>query len=193
MTDKQYPELPEPTAWRTYDNLLKRARYNAMPITSMQPGIYSHTRMFTEDQMRAFADATCAMRANNMFLKERAKLNQEWGAINGIRAAQASPFGYVNTYTGQFFKDVEPSRKNNEGHWVTVYAEPQAAPASQDALHAAKHCLEMGESFRALRRVVNLLLDARRNLGPEDHELRDRIDRLLRDDAARAAQGGTKA
>lgn len=81
MTDKQYPELPEPTAWRTYDNLLKRARYNAMPITSMQPGIYSHTRMFTEDQMRAFADATCAMRANNMFLKERAKLNQEWAPL----------------------------------------------------------------------------------------------------------------
>lgn len=68
---------------------------------------------------------------------------------------------------------------------------PQPSPASQgDALDAAKHCLEMGESFRALRRVVNLLLEARRNLGPEDHELRDRIDRLLRDDAARAAQEG---
>ena len=63
MTDKQYPELPEPTAWRTYDNLLKRARYNAMPITSMQPGIYSHTRMFTEDQMYAYVDADRAMRA----------------------------------------------------------------------------------------------------------------------------------
>lgn len=129
MTEKQYPELPEPTAWRSYDNLLKRVRYNAMPITSMQPGIYSHTRMFTEDQMYAYVDADRAMRA------------------------------------------------------------AQAAPASQDALDAAKHCLEMGESFRALRRIVNLLLDARRNLGPEDHELRDRIDRLLRDDAARAAQG----
>ena len=34
------------------------------------------------------------------------------------------------------------------------------------------------------------LPEARRNLGPEDHELRDRIDRLLRDDAARAAQEG---
>lgn len=62
----------------------------------------------------------------------------------------------------------------------------QPAPAAQgDALDAAKQCLEMGESFRALRRVVNLLLEASRNLGPEDHELRDRIDRLLRDDAAR--------
>lgn len=64
MTDnKQYPELPEPTAWRSYDNLLKRARYNAVPITSMQPGIYSHTRMFTDDQMRAYVDADRAMRA----------------------------------------------------------------------------------------------------------------------------------
>ena len=63
MTEKQYPKLPDPTAWRSYDNLLKRARYDAVPITSTQPGIYSHTRMFTEDQTRAFADATCAMRA----------------------------------------------------------------------------------------------------------------------------------
>ena len=63
MTEKQYPELPDPTARRSYDNLLKRARYDAVPITSTQPGIYSHTRMFTEDQTRAFADATCAMRA----------------------------------------------------------------------------------------------------------------------------------
>lgn len=60
MTEKQYPELPDPTARRSYDNLLKRDRYDAVPITSTQPGIYSHTRMFTEDQTRAFADATCA-------------------------------------------------------------------------------------------------------------------------------------
>ena len=57
------------------------------------------------------------------------------------------------------------------------------------ALVAAKQCLEMGESFRALRRVVNLLLEARRNLSPEDHELRDQIDRLLRGDAASSTQG----
>lgn len=35
-----------------------------------------------------------------------------------------APFGYVNTQTGQFFKDVEPSRKGNEGHWRTVYLNP---------------------------------------------------------------------
>lgn len=42
------------------------------------------------------------------------------------------PFGYVNTHTGQFFKDVEACRKNNEGHWRTVYT-AQPAP-SGDAL-----------------------------------------------------------
>ncbi len=42
------------------------------------------------------------------------------------------PFGYVNTHTGQFFKDVEPSRKNNQGHWRTVYTAP--APADAEPL-----------------------------------------------------------
>ena len=43
-----------------------------------------------------------------------------------LAAAQQSvqPFGYVNTQTGQFFKDVELCRKNNEGHWRTVYTYP---------------------------------------------------------------------
>ena len=71
-----------------------------------------------------------------------------------------------------------------------LYAAIDAARASKvGALVAAKQCLEMGESFRALRRVVNLLLEARRNLSPEDHELRDQIDRLLRGDAASSTQG----
>ena len=56
----------------------------------------------------------------------------------------------------------------------------------RDALDAAQQAtLQVGETFRALRRVVNLLLEARRNLSPEDHELRDMVDKLLRDDAAR--------
>lgn len=46
----------------------------------------------------------------------------EWEAAAAPQEVQ--PFGYVNTYTGQFFKDVEPSRKNNEGHWRTVYTHP---------------------------------------------------------------------
>lgn len=39
------------------------------------------------------------------------------------------PFGYVNTNTGQFFRDVEDCRKGNEGHWRTVYtAHPAQTP-----------------------------------------------------------------
>lgn len=43
-----------------------------------------------------------------------------------LAAAQrgVQPFGYVNTHTGQFFTDVEPCRRNNEGHWRTVYTHP---------------------------------------------------------------------
>ena len=63
----------------------------------------------------------------------------------------------------------------------------QAEPAL-DAETAIKNCLEAGETIRVLKRVVNLLLESRRNLGPEDHELRDRIDQLFRPDAAIAAQ-----
>lgn len=59
--------------------------------------------------------------------------------IAGCRALLAAappaqtqqPFGYVNTNTGQYFKDVDQCRKGNEGHWRTVYAAPQAAPAAQ--------------------------------------------------------------
>lgn len=86
MTEKQYPELPDPTAWRSFDNLLKRARYDAVPITSTQPGIYSHTRMFTEDQARAFADATCAMRA------EQAAPAAQGDALNAAQRDQLLAF-----------------------------------------------------------------------------------------------------
>lgn len=49
-------------------------------------------------------------------------------------ATQAvEPFGYVNTNTGQFFKDVEPCRKTNEGHWRTVFTAPQEQADARDA------------------------------------------------------------
>ncbi|MXN29192.1 hypothetical protein [Delftia sp. CH05] len=41
-------------------------------------------------------------------------------------SAAVTPFGYVNTHTGQFFTDVEPCRQGNEGHWRTVYLQPAA-------------------------------------------------------------------
>jgi len=48
-------------------------------------------------------------------------------ALNQALEAALKPgdaFGYVNTNTGQFFKDVEDCRKNNAGHWRTVYTAP---------------------------------------------------------------------
>ena len=51
--------------------------------------------------------------------------------------------------------------------------------AKSDQKVAVEQCLETGKTFRALRRVVTLLLEARHTLSPEDHELRDRIDQLL--------------
>lgn len=44
----------------------------------------------------------------------------------GAAPAAAAPLGYVNTQTGQFFTDVEPCRRGNEGHWRTVYLQPSA-------------------------------------------------------------------
>lgn len=51
--------------------------------------------------------------------------------------------------------------------------------AKSDQKVTVEQCLEAGKTFRALRRVVTLLLEARHTLSPEDHELRDRIDQLL--------------
>lgn len=69
-----------------------------------------------------------------------------------------------------------------------LFTSPAPAPNALDAETAIKNCLEAGETMRVLKRVVNLPLESRRNLGPEDHELRDRIDQLFRPDAAIAAQ-----
>ena len=80
---------------------------------------------------------------------------------------------------------VQGVRFAEQHHWG---ASPAPAPNALDAETAIKNCLEAGETMRVLKRVVNLLLESRRNLGPEDHELRDRIDQLFRPDAAIAAQ-----
>ncbi len=131
MTEKQYPELPEPTAWRTYDNLLKRARYNAMPITSMQPGIYSHTRMFTDDQMYAYVDADRAMRAANAKpVAWRRPRYREWEYEDGITSFEYDPSAQA------------------------LYTEPPATPASQDAEDSARlDWLTFNLSGAALRAI----------------------------------------
>lgn len=72
--------------------------------------------------------------------------------------AAQEPFGYVNTHTGQFFKDVEPCRQNNEGHWRTVYTlpAPQPAPVAQgDALDVEIAALE--SSCAHLGRLIDEL------------------------------------
>ncbi|SDZ53805.1 hypothetical protein, partial [Delftia lacustris] len=51
----------------------------------------------------------------------------------GAAPAAVAPFGYVNTHTGQFFKDVEPCRQGNEGHWRTVYLQPSAVAGAAPA------------------------------------------------------------
>lgn len=142
MTDnKQYPELPEPTAWRTYDNLLKRARYNAMPITSMQPGIYSHTRMFTEDQMYAYVDADREMRAAQA---AQQSVEHPWVASDTMRADLIADlhdvFDTSGSETPQIVRDVIEYANS----WLQVYIQKKAesptqpaAPASQDAEDAA--------------------------------------------------------
>ena len=48
-------------------------------------------------------------------------------------AQTVEPFGYVNTHTGQFFKEVEPCRKTNEGHWRTVFTAPQTQADAREA------------------------------------------------------------
>lgn len=58
---------------------------------------------------------------DNMLLAVMAE-NEQLKAQLAAAQQGVHPFGYVNTQTGQFFKDVEPCRKNNEGHWRTVYA-----------------------------------------------------------------------
>lgn len=61
-------------------------------------------------------------------------------ALQGVQ-----PFGYVNTHTGQFFTDVEHCRKNNEGHWRTVYTHPTTQgldAAVLEALQAALVCMQ---------------------------------------------------
>lgn len=57
----------------------------------------------------------------------------------GQPAHAAEPFGYVNTYTGQFYKDVEPCRKNNEGHWRTVFTSQQPTQTQPVAREPLSH------------------------------------------------------
>lgn len=158
MTEKQYPELPEPTAWRTYDNLLKRARYNAMPITSMQPGIYSHTRMFTEDQMYAYVDADREMRAAQAAPQP---VEHPWVASDTMRADLIADLHDVFDTSGSETPQIVHDVIEYANSWLQVYIQKKAesptqpaAPASQDADDAARlDWLTFNLSGAALRAI----------------------------------------
>ena len=87
------------------------------------------------------ASLTCWHRLTGAEADELVGLAKSLSAPQPPAQAQ-EPFGYVNTHTGQFFKDVETCRKGNEGHWRTVYtnqAPQQPAQAAQgDALTIAE-------------------------------------------------------
>jgi len=87
--------------------------------------------------------------------------------------AQAQePFGYVNTHTGQFFKDVESSRRNNEGHWRTVYTHPapqQAVPTSEQAPWDASHIKQPGWNH-VQQAFIDGAREARANPDATEHD-----------------------
>jgi hypothetical protein len=48
-------ELPEAFAWATTRVVDGKVFYEKLPIQSTQPGFYKHTKLYTADQMRAYA------------------------------------------------------------------------------------------------------------------------------------------
>lgn len=80
-----------------------------IPARKTAAGLFT-TPLYTEQQVRALLAGVSAPAAQAVEL-----------------------FGYVNTHTGQFFKDVEPCRKTNEGHWRTVFTAPQTQADARDA------------------------------------------------------------
>ena len=42
----ELPALPEPVAWRSFDVARQKAYYDEVPITSIQPGAYTHTPLY---------------------------------------------------------------------------------------------------------------------------------------------------
>lgn len=111
--------LPAVIAWHQrrneYDEVKRDNEANGLPSFSLMPGSADPV-IIAED---------CYNMADTMLEARTVAAPQP--PVEG-----REPFGYVNTHTGQFFKDVEPSRKNNQGHWRTVYTAP--APADAEPL-----------------------------------------------------------
>ncbi len=49
--------MPEPVGWANHNTLTGQERITRMPVQSLQPGIYRHTKLYNEDQMEAYAAA----------------------------------------------------------------------------------------------------------------------------------------
>lgn len=49
------PEFPEPSAWVNFNVLTQKERLDRLPITTLQPGVYQHKKLYSEEQMRAYA------------------------------------------------------------------------------------------------------------------------------------------
>ena len=102
-----YPPLPEPHAWETINNINGVSDFGKLPRQSIQPGVYSHARLFTVDQMRAYVDADRASRAQaaqdeiarlkrerdhaEMAAEVEAREVDRLGALLKERGAQAAP------------------------------------------------------------------------------------------------------
>lgn len=97
-----------------------------------------------KEVMRLIADLECEAAdvgyghgSQRLVNEKRAAIESKMRALLAGVSAPAGqavePFGYVNTLTGLFFKDVEPCRKTNEGHWRTVFTAPQAQADARDA------------------------------------------------------------
>lgn len=54
------PELPEASAWVNFNVLTQKESIGRLPITSLQPGVYQHKRLYSEEQMTAHAIAAIA-------------------------------------------------------------------------------------------------------------------------------------
>lgn len=62
MTEKQYPELPEPFGWLSHNVLTRKTFFGNMPLQSLQPGVYKHIKAYTRSQVIEAIDADRAMR-----------------------------------------------------------------------------------------------------------------------------------
>ena len=49
------PPLPEQAWWLSHDVLAQKNRIDKLPVQSLQPGAYQHTKLYTADQLQAYA------------------------------------------------------------------------------------------------------------------------------------------